>query len=284
MEEFFESIKIRKLVLVYISVVVFFCIISELNVVKSSKLLDENLLLLLVNLGILLWFILKLKKSSVNVKKEIINLRSTLNSKDIVFSILINITLTIGLFITVIYVVRYISPSLINEILNETNEPDTSTLYSTIVNAIGVSFIGPITEEFMFRGVILNRLKMKMGIKKAVILSSILFGMIHYTLGVVSAVVFGICMSLIYLRTKNIFVTSVIHIINNFIVSVVQVISFVMSKGASQESITMNDFNLYWLIFGILFLIASVVMSGYFIKATLREIRTKNKSLIQILN
>lgn len=32
MEEFFQSIKIRKLVLVYVSVVVFFCIISELMI------------------------------------------------------------------------------------------------------------------------------------------------------------------------------------------------------------------------------------------------------------
>lgn len=280
MKDFFQSIKIRKLVLVYVSVVVFLCIVSELTVVKSSKLLGENLFLLLCNLGILLWFILKLKKSSINVKKEIINLRSTLNSKDIICSILINITLTIGLFITVIYVVRYISPSLINEILNETNESDTGTLYSTIVNAIGASFIGPIAEEFMFRGVILNRLRMKMGIKKAIILSSILFGMIHYSLGVVSAVIFGICMSLIYLRTKNIFVTSLIHIINNFIVSVVQVISFIISKGVSQESITVNDFNLYWLVFGVLSLTTSLLMSGYFIKTTLREIKIENKASI----
>lgn len=279
MREFFESIKIRKLLLVYISVIVFLSIISELTVIKSSKLLNESSFVLLCNLGMLLWFIFKLKKSRVDVKKEIISLRSTLNSKDIVFSILINITLTIGLFITVIYGLLYIWPSGMEELVSELNQADTSSLYTNIVNAISASFIAPFVEEFMFRGVILNRLKIKIGVKKAVMLSSILFGMIHYQLGIVSAVVFGICMAVIYLKTENIFVPFAIHSINNFIVSVVQVISFLMSKASAQESITINDFNLYWLIFGVLSLIVSVVMSVYFIKTNWRE---KNSKYIKL--
>lgn len=271
MEEFFRSIRIRKLILVYVSVAVFFCIISELTVVKSSNLLDENLFVLLCNLGVLLWFILKLKKSRVEAKKEIINLRSALDIKDIVFSILINITFTFGIIILVIYVLRYGCSSYIKELLNELNQTDASSLYATIVTAISASFIAPIVEEFMFRGVILNRLKIKIGVKKAVLLSSILFGMIHCEVGIFSAIVWGICMSLIYLKTKNIFVTSAIHMINNFIASVLQVISFFMSKGAAQESITMNDFNVYWLIFGIFSLIAAALMFLNFIKTNWKE-------------
>jgi membrane protease YdiL (CAAX protease family) len=271
MKEFFEGIKIRKLVLVYVSLVVVFCIISELPVVKSSKLFDENLLLLLSNLGVLAWFVLKLKKSDIDVKKEIINVKITLEKKDIVLSILINVTLTIGILVAAVYALLYVWPSGMKGLLDELNQTDTSTLYGTIVYAIGASFIGPIAEEFMFIGVILNRLKMKMGIKKAIILSSILFGMIHLELGIISAVVFGICMSLIYLKTKNIFVTSTIHMINNFIVSAAQVVSFLMSKGAPEQSITANDFNLYWLILGILSLIAGVSMFVYFIKTNWRK-------------
>lgn len=271
MKEFFEGIKIRKLVLVYVSVVVFLCIISELPVIKSSKLFDETLALLLTNFGVLIWFVLKLKRSDVDVKKEIINVKSTLKKKDIALSILINITFTFGILGAAAYAVLYIWPSGMKGFLNELNQPGTNSLYSTIVYAIGASFIGPIAEEFIFRGVILNRLKMKMGIKKAIILSSILFGMIHLELGIISAAVFGICMSLIYLKTKNIFVTSTIHMINNFIVSAVQVISFLMTKGAAQKSITINDFNLYWLVFGILSLIIAVSMFFYFVKTNWKK-------------
>lgn len=271
MKEFFESIKIRRLVLIYVSVVVFFCIISELPVVKSSKLFDENLLLLLTNFGVLAWFILRLKKSDIDMKKEIIKVKSILKKKDIILSILINITFTVGILVAAVYILLYIWPSGMKGLFDELNQTDTNSLYSTIIYAIGASFIGPVAEEFMFRGVILNRLKMKMGIKKAIILSSILFGMIHFELGIISAVVFGVCMSLIYLKTKNIFVASTIHIINNFIVSAAQVVSFLTSKGAAGQSITINDFNLYWLVFGILSLIAGISMFVYFIKINWRK-------------
>lgn len=271
MKEFFEGIKIRKLVLVYVSVVVLLCIISELPVVKASKLFDENLLLLLTNFGVLTWFIVRLKKSDIDMKEEIIKVKSILKKKDIILSILINITFTIGILVAAVYTLLYVWPSGMKGLFDELNQTDASSLYSTIVYAIGASFIGPVAEEFMFRGVILNRLKMKMGIKKAIILSSILFGMIHFELGMLSAVIFGICMSLIYLRTKNIFVTSTIHIINNSIVSAAQVVSFLASKGSPEQSITANDFNLHWLIFGILSLIAGVSMFVYFIKTNWRK-------------
>jgi len=272
MESFFESIKIRRLLLAYVSIVVFFCVISEVPIIKSWKPWNESLFLLLCNLGVIVWFIFKLRRSQRNMKEELISLRSSLKKSDIAFSILINITFTIGFLIAVIYAVIYLWPAGGKELLKGLNETDISTLYEIIVNAIAATFIAPVAEEFIFRGIILNRLKIKIGVKKAIIISSILFGLIHYELGIVSAVIFGICMSLIYLKTKNIFVTSSIHIINNFIVSAVQVISFLMSKGAAQQSITANDFSWYLLLIGILSLIASILMFLYFMKKNWRHV------------
>ncbi|OAA90122.1 hypothetical protein [Clostridium coskatii] len=62
MDNFFKTMKIRKVILVYAAVVIFFCIISELSFVKSTGILDENLFLLLCNLGVLVWFMLELRK------------------------------------------------------------------------------------------------------------------------------------------------------------------------------------------------------------------------------
>ncbi|NMM65018.1 CPBP family intramembrane metalloprotease [Clostridium sp. P21] len=266
MNNFFESTKIRKIILIYIAVVIFFCIISELSFVKSTGILDENLFLLLCNLGVLVWFMLKLRKVRYDVKKGLIDLKQDLDIKDIAFSIIINITITIGSVIIAVYALKSISPSFMKGLLEELNKNDLNSLYSIIINGIAASFIAPIVEEFVFRGVILNRLKMKIGIKRSVIISSILFGMIHYELGILSAIIFGICMSLIYLRTRNIFATIGIHIINNFIVFVVQVISFFIDSNGSKESITLNSFNLLWLISGMGCFILGIVMSIYFIK------------------
>ncbi|AWI05417.1 CPBP family intramembrane glutamic endopeptidase [Clostridium drakei] len=266
MNNFFEGTKIRKVIFIYVFVVIFFCIISELSFVKSTGILDENLFLLLCNLGVLVWFMLKLRKVSYDVKNEINGLKTDLNIKDTMFSIIINITVSIGFVIIVVCALKSISPSFINGLLEELNKNDSNSLYSIIINGITASFIAPIVEELIFRGVILNRLKIKMGIKKAVIISSILFGMIHYELGILSAIVFGICMSLIYLKTKNIFVTIAIHIINNFMIFVVQIIYFLIDSNVSNENVALSSFNSLWFIAGIGCFVLGIVMSTYFIK------------------
>ncbi|AZV56482.1 CPBP family intramembrane glutamic endopeptidase [Clostridium sp. AWRP] len=266
MDNFFKTMKIRKVVLIYAAVVIFFCIISELSFVKSTGILDENLFLLLCNLGVLVWFVLELRKVCCDVKNKIFDLKRDLNIKDITLSIIINITTTIGLFIIIIYSLISLSPSMTKEMLGELNKTDTSSLYSIIINGIAASFIAPVVEELIFRGVILNRLRTKIGVIKAVILSSILFGAIHYEVGMISAVVFGICMSLIYLKTKNIFVTISIHVINNFIVSVLQIVSFFIDNNTAKQSITLNSFNSLLLALGIACFVIGTALSIYFVK------------------
>lgn len=246
MNNFFESTKIRKVIFIYVSVVILFCIISELSFVKSTGILGENLFLLLCNLGVLAWFMLKLRKVSYDIKNGINALKS-------------------------------MSPSFMNGLLEELNKSDSNSLYSIIINGIAASFIAPIVEELIFRGIILNRLKIKIGVKKAIIVSSILFGMIHYELGILSAIIFGICMSLIYLKTRNIFVTIAIHIINNFMVSFVQVISFLIDSNGSKENITLSSFNSLGFIAGIGCFVLGIVMSTYFIKVNWNKRITRNK-------
>ncbi|WPC39435.1 type II CAAX endopeptidase family protein [Clostridium sp. JS66] len=275
MNNFFESTKIRKMIFIYVFVVIFFCIISELSFVKSTGILDENLFLLLCNLGVLAWFMLKLRKVSYDVKNGINDLKTDLNIKDIMFSIIINITVTIGFVIIAVYALKSISPSFMNGLLEELNKSDSNSLYSIIINGIAASFIAPIVEELIFRGVILNRLKIKIGVKKAIIVSSILFGMIHYELGILSAIIFGVCMSLIYLKTRNIFATITIHIINNFMIFFVQVISFLIDRNGSKENITLSSFNSLGFIDGIGCFVLGIVMSTYFVKVNW------NKRIIQ---
>lgn len=193
------------------------------------------------------------------------------------FSIIINITITIGFVIIAIYALKSISPSFMNGLLEELNKNNSNSLYSIIINGIAASFIAPIVEELIFRGIILNRLKIKIGVKKAIIVSSILFGMIHYELGILSAIIFGICMSLIYLKTRNIFVTIAIHIINNFMVSFVQVISFLIDSNGSKENITLSSFNSLGFIAGIGCFVLGIGMSTYFIKVNWNKRITRNK-------
>lgn len=86
------------------------------------------------------------------------------------------------------------------------------------------AIVAPISEEFIFRGVLLNRLNRLFPMIIAIISSSILFGLMHGFSGLIHAFVFGVCMSVVYLKTQNIFASISIHFLNNFIAVIFELI------------------------------------------------------------
>lgn len=76
----------------------------------------------------------------------------------------------------------------------------------------------PVLEELLFRGVILESVRRGWGAVVAVVVSALLFGLIHVqpatvVVGVVAGLIFG----LMYLRTSSLFSTIIIHSVNNAI-------------------------------------------------------------------
>lgn len=86
-----------------------------------------------------------------------------------------------------------------------------------LLSAIASIIFAPILEELVFRGVLFNRLKIRIGIIPAMIISSFLFGIGHDFGGMTSAFLFGICMCILYLKTDNILVPMSVHLINNVV-------------------------------------------------------------------
>ena len=87
-----------------------------------------------------------------------------------------------------------------------------------IVLIIGGVIIGPICEEIIFRGVILEGLQKKYNPTKAIIFSALIFGLIHLQpLQVISAFFAGLVLGWIYLKTQSLWVCIALHVINNFI-------------------------------------------------------------------
>lgn len=81
---------------------------------------------------------------------------------------------------------------------------------------VAVAVLPPLLEELVFRGAMIERFGRKFGFKTGVILSSILFGVMH--IDVIGAIIFGVTLSLIYLKTSSLFIPVVIHAINNGLV------------------------------------------------------------------
>ncbi len=78
---------------------------------------------------------------------------------------------------------------------------------------VAVAILPPLLEEIVFRGSMIERLGRKYSFKTAVILSSVIFGVLHVDF--IGALMFGFILSLIYLKTYSLFIPIIIHAINN---------------------------------------------------------------------
>ncbi|MGL5823002.1 MAG: lysostaphin resistance A-like protein, partial [Sarcina sp.] len=81
------------------------------------------------------------------------------------------------------------------------------------------SFIyAPLIEELMYRGIILNSLIKKYPEKIALILTSLLFGIMHFNFyQTINAFLVGLMIGYLYIKTKSLYLCITIHFFNNFI-------------------------------------------------------------------
>jgi membrane protease YdiL (CAAX protease family) len=77
--------------------------------------------------------------------------------------------------------------------------------------------VGPIVEELCFRGLILKRLLNWVPTRVAVLVTSFLFGLIHWNpLQSMYCFVVGIALALLYVRFRNIWAPVILHMVFNF--------------------------------------------------------------------
>lgn len=85
---------------------------------------------------------------------------------------------------------------------------------------ITIAIIAPIVEEILFRGIILQGL-INYGYKKwnSLIFSSFMFGVLHVNFWqVISACILGVIIGWIYINSKSLILSIVLHLINNLII------------------------------------------------------------------
>ena len=108
---------------------------------------------------------------------------------------------------------------LISEQLNLPNlmEEQFLNLAHNFWGILGVAVVGPVVEELVFRaGILGHMLRKGMEPWTAMIVSAILFGAIHMNPAQIPfAAIMGLLLAIIYYKTGNIVITSLIHIFNN---------------------------------------------------------------------
>lgn len=152
------------------------------------------------------------------------------------------IPIAFGISISLIYNITLYN---LNNLLNFTNIFELSKL-PIIVQLISSGICGPILEELVFRGIVYNKLKSFNKPMTAIILTSLIFGLIHSN--IINAIyAFGVSFILIYLyeKYKTIKAPILMHIFLN--VTIISLLPLILKNYLA--------FNLYLLIVSILVLI-----------------------------
>ena len=133
-----------------------------------------------------------------------------------------------------------------------------------------VVILAPVTEELLFRGLLLRRWAHKYGLVTGIVLSSVLFGAVHPD--PIGAIAFGIGMCIITLRTRSLLLPMICHAANNFAVWCIAVM-YEASEGPDY-SYTLEQFRQEWYL-GVAAGVIALVWAVHFIRhpAGLRQWR-----------
>lgn len=249
-----RTIKIREFLLgILISI-----IISGILMAIFPIIYDNDDLTFIVFLSILFLFFVWCLKGTTGLTRNFENIFLKENRNEILYVFAINIIFAfLYLFLIVIldYALGIVDPTWVTGLDIDRIDLTPSNFFLSCITTI---LFAPVMEELMFRGVLFNRLKIRIGIIPAMLISSFLFGIGHDFGGITSAFLFGICMCILYLKTDNILIPISVHFINNVTATIFEIIN-----------IDAFLIQFPWILFlGILIFISTVLLIKYIINET----------------
>ncbi len=139
---------------------------------------------------------------------------------------------SLGYGLILFYLLTLIAPSIVESTTEQHIFLSAAeTAFPYIYNLLQIFFIvilAPITEEILFRGLILQRWSVKWGTSKGIIFSSLFFGMLHPN--PIGISMFGVIMSLLYIRQRTLILPIICHMVNNGIVVVLELLTLLETE------------------------------------------------------
>lgn len=144
--------------------------------------------------------------------------------------------------------------------LNSSLSLDPSKPVSFVFIALYVCLVGPILEEFLCRGVVLN-LCSQVSVKFGIFMSALLFGVMHMNIiQGINAFVMGLVLAYVATKAKSIVPSIIMHIFNN---SMAIISSLIIERlpESSQETASMI-YTIGFIVIGIASLVILLVKNG----------------------
>ena len=185
---------------------------------NDINLIDNDNLLSLISTT--LFILVLLYKFRVNKNKLLLMIKDYLkkvNIKELGSIVATQLCLSMGISLLSIGIVYFTFPNMLNELLSESSVSEVST-YSGLFISMLITVVGaPIMEELFFRAIIFKRVSRKFNIYIGMVISSLVFGLLHIELAIIGAFIFGIACCILYIKYRNILIPMTVHFFNNLI-------------------------------------------------------------------
>lgn len=205
-----------------------------------------------------LWALQRFRQLQINLQHVIGNVPNGYRWLPIVGLVAGILIFSIGSGLLSFYFLSLLAPSVFQLVLKTILTDQTRSSLPIIhkfIEAIALIVVAPITEEFIFRGIILHRWAAKWGIIPAILGSSILFGFCH--VNPIGLSMFGIVMALLYIKTSTLIVPIVAHALNNTVAVAMTLLS---SGSGTKNDVVYSDWRV-----GALMLTLSAPFLIYFV-------------------
>lgn len=215
---------------------------------------------------LIIWFLYDIHKKGFSFKKELQEMRNQIELKDF-FSILF-FNILIGLFSVyaiIFAVVNFLPADQLDSMTKSNGLTGQTTLVGTIIGGIVAVFFAPLAEEFIFRGFLFTKFQVKLSIWTSMILSSILFGAIHFSISSITTFLFGLSLCIVFYKTKNLAIPFVLHVLNNALVSVISIYTELFAPSNKEEISLSKISNQFYTVALPCFVIA-IALAYYLIK------------------
>ena len=168
--------------------------------------------------ALLAWIVWACRRAGVGVRRLVGRVPAGHSWWTTLGLLAVTMVFSIGSGAIFIYGLAVAAPGVL-EFLLEAVEPNPPLAYLVAVPVVAVG-LAPAIEELLFRGVLLNRWALKWSVAKAVVATSIAFGILHAN--PVGVTVVGLVMAVLYLRTGTLLVPFAFHAANNLVARILR--------------------------------------------------------------
>lgn len=137
-------------------------------------------------------------------------------------------------------------------------------VFNTLLNGnssyIAAVIVAPITEEFLFRGIILRGFLKNYSVKKSIFISALLFGLIHMNpWQFLGTFIWGIIAGWWFIKTRSIVPCILGHALNNSLSYIIPLLGINIA-GYSSNSTSIEHEPILFFMLGIILLVFSVIL------------------------